>query len=83
MFIESRDAFVRLNVAQEVMRVAVDSQTQFAEEAERSAERARAEETERVREEAASDDQAHDDGLNEREPQNVEGSLGISIDIEV
>lgn len=81
MLTGSRDIAVRLNVAQEVMRVAVTQQAQFVEAAEQQVERAREEEADRVRE---SDFDTRDQSdSSEREPQDGAGSLGTSLDIEV
>ncbi|MEO5338411.1 MAG: hypothetical protein H7841_16205 [Magnetospirillum sp. WYHS-4] len=94
MYIESRSNFVRLNVAQEVMRFAVtqqaefvDTMTQQAEEARKEAARKAAAGKEAVRQQQKanpSDDpvgQAF--GSDESQPQKVAGALGIAIDIQV
>jgi hypothetical protein len=90
MYIESRNNLVRLNVAQEVMRFAVDKQAEFADSVARQAEEARKEMARKASAEVETEANKNRNGQTERtvetdeqQPQKVAGGLGITIDIQV
>lgn len=95
MYIESQSSFVRLNVAQEVMRFAVAKQAEFVETMARQAEEARKDAARKAAADEAfkvdignkeQGDQAGESTTAEQkqpEPQKVASGLGIAVDIQV
>lgn len=89
MYIESRNNFVRLNVAQEVMRFAVSKQAEFVDTMTQQAEEARKE----AAKQAAADKEANGKrngqpevqaiSTSDQQPQKVAGTLGVAVDIQV
>lgn len=88
MYTETDHTSRRMNVAQEVMRFAVEQQVQFLNQFEEAAERAReqkAEEDRKARKGTDPEVIVSVDGketVEKAEPIKAESSLGVSVDIE-